>query len=111
MQLKRRGHTLAVGFPQLRQREELLWAVPTRSRVLRLPASPAPVSVSGSTPIDTRFAPVPAHTRVGGTPAIGIFFDVFISQHCDLRPHVHDTSRGHPREVNPSASRVVMNSS
>src|SRR6266699_2401162 len=60
-------HTPQVGFPQLREREEMLWGVPTRSRVPHLPASHVQARGAGSTPIDTRFARALVRTRCRNT--------------------------------------------
>jgi hypothetical protein len=38
-------------------------------------------------------------TLGGGTPAIGIFFDIFRSSRCELRPHVQERDPAHPRRA------------
>ena len=60
-------HTPEAGFPLAREREELPWQVPIRSRVSCPLASSFPVRVAGSTPIDRPLATVPAHTLCRST--------------------------------------------
>src|SRR5437588_12535353 len=61
------AHTPQVGFPQLREREEMLWGAPTRSRGPHVRASHVQSRGAGSTPIDTRPARALVRTRSTST--------------------------------------------
>src|SRR5712691_11266761 len=89
------GHTLPVRVLKPRRPPELLWEGPTRSRAPGRPASSVPGRGAGSTPIDTQFATVLAHTRCRNTSDR----DLLRRLHRPAPPrklHAHDRDQAHP---------------